>query len=140
MSKYKIFEKEKFIVIGFIILLVLFMCGVKFMHGKHMEKVEARPNYEVSQSIKSVDGKMELTTKLFFYPNAKKDVMFSVGEMIYINKVDIPSANALVKIKEFEYNKTEPFESTHREMNNNKNSNKLRVVIEIDVPLMNLSR
>jgi hypothetical protein len=103
-------------VIGVVILFTLVMGGVKFLHIKHIEKVEARPNYVIEQSVESIDGKMELTTVMYFYPDAKKDVFLNIGKSIYSNTIKITLSNS-ESVKEDEYSKAEPFELTHRTLN-----------------------
>jgi|VirMetMinimDraft_7_1064189.scaffolds.fasta_scaffold44998_1 hypothetical protein len=102
--------------ISVVLLFTLVMFGVNFFHNKHMEKVEARPNYTINQSIESIDGKMELTTSMYFHPLAKKDAMFNIGTRIYTNTVEVTSSD-LERIKLDEYSKAEPFESDHRALN-----------------------
>ena len=84
-----------------VLLLIIITLVILILINKDKEVVNTRPNYVIEQLINRVDGRMELTTNVYYRDHDLLNI-----KKIYTNTVEIPSAYSLNILKEFEYNKT----------------------------------
>ena len=97
-------------------IAIIYIGGIMYYHKKHDEKIQARPNYVVEQDLTNNNGIIELTTDMYYYPNAKEDYVVNIGKSIYRNTIEVETTD-IESVKEKEKSIAEKFKQTHK--NNN---------------------